>query len=202
MATDLSSGMIKVAESKTNLPESKNLTFIQMGFGDFPGTGMEGQFDLVFSDFGGINSIGPGELKKLMDAVHKMLKPEGHFVVVLMPEYCLWEILYFSCKGKWKKAFRRNKKGPVAIDLSGQPVRTWFYSPAKVRKIAEGFSVTTVSPIGIVIPPPFMEPYFLIHKKFLKGLEKVESVLNKIPFLATYSDHFLIDLKKVAHTVK
>jgi hypothetical protein len=163
---------------------------------------MDGQFDLVFSDFGGINCIGPEELKKLMGAVHKMLKPEGHFVAVLMPEYCLWEILYFSCKGKWKKAFRRNKKGPAAIDLSGQPVNTWFYSPSMVKRMAEGFSVKAVSPVGIALPPPFMEPYFLMHKKFLQGLERAESVFYKIPFLANYSDHFLIDLKRVVHTVK
>ena len=169
-ATDISAEMIRAAKAKAGTAEEKGLTFMQLSFAELPQEWMKEKFDLVFSNFGGLNCINEDETVKLFQAVKEILKPRGRFVGVIMPAYCLWEMFYFSLKGQWKKAFRRNKRGPVSIDLQGVPVDTWFYSPKKVKQMAGDLKIVAIRPVGLILPPSFLEGFFHKRKKLLKTL--------------------------------
>ena len=195
-ATDISSEMIRVAKAKAEIVEEKGLTFMQLSFAELPQEWMKEKFNLVFSNFGGLNCIDENELRRLFKAVKETLKPRGRFVGVVMPGYCLWEIFYFLMKGQWKKAFRRNKKGPVSIDLQGVPVDTWFYSPKKVKQMAGDLKIVAIRPVGLILPPSFLEGFFHKRKNLLKTLGQAEKVFGNFRVFAGISDHFLFDMKK------
>ncbi|MEM6725049.1 MAG: class I SAM-dependent methyltransferase, partial [Bacteroidota bacterium] len=62
----------------------------------------EGPFDLIFSNFGGLNCLSPGELSAFAHKLPALLKPNGRFIAVVMPDFCAWETTYFLAKGKIK----------------------------------------------------------------------------------------------------
>jgi SAM-dependent methyltransferase len=193
-ATDSSAGMIRIAKAKTGPDESKGIGFMQLSFAELPLDWMKGKFDLVFSNFGGMNCIDQIELKLLIKAVKQTLKPGGRFVGVIMPRYCLWEILYFSLKGRFKKVFRRKKSGPVEVMLGAVPVKTWYYSPKQIKRLAVDMEMVAIRPIGLALPPSGLESFFRTRKRTLKFLWQLEKKIGSTPFLAGVSDHFLFDM--------
>jgi ubiquinone/menaquinone biosynthesis C-methylase UbiE len=196
VATDISAEMIRIARAKAGTAEGEGLTFMQLSFGELPQAWMTEQFDLVFSDFGGLNCINEHKLSSLFQAVKVILKPGGRFVGVIMPAYCLWEIFYFTLKGQWKTAFRRKVKGPVSVSLGGTKVNTWFYSPGSIKKIAREFEIIAIRPVGLILPPSFLEGFFRRKKKLLKLFNLIDRILGRSRLFAGISDHFLFDLKK------
>jgi ubiquinone/menaquinone biosynthesis C-methylase UbiE len=195
-ATDISSEMIRVAKAKAGNSEGNGLTFSQLSFAQLPEEWMKEKFDLVFSNFGGLNCINEEEMARLFRVIKQILKPRGRFVGVIMPRYCLWEIIYFSLKGERKKAYRRKSPGPVSVNLDGTAVNTWYYSPSMIKKMASEYETIDIRPVGLFLPPSFLEGFFLTKKQLLKLLGIFEKIFNKLNIFAGVSDHFLFDLKK------
>ena len=193
-ATDISAEMIMVAKAKQDPTEKKGITFIQLSFNDLPQEWMKGYFDLVFSNFGGLNCINEIELERLFKTVKEILKPQGRFVGVIMPRYCLWEIFYFTLKGQWNKVFRRKREGPVTVMLQEVPVKTWYYSPKQIKNMKGEMEIVAIRPVGLLLPPSFLEDFFKNKKKLLKFLFGVEKIVSRMPFFAGLSDHFLFDM--------
>jgi ubiquinone/menaquinone biosynthesis C-methylase UbiE len=194
-ATDASSEMIRVAKEKSSNFNIRGLTFCQLDFSELPPDWMTGNFDLVFSNFGGLNCLDENRMKNLFEAVNMILKPGGRFIGVIMPRYCLWEIFYFSLKGKWKKALRRNKKGPAKVWLGGIYIDTWFYSPRKIKNLSAYYRIKAIRPVGIILPSSFMEGFFKKRIFLMKMLYRAEKAFASITALAGLSDHFLFDLE-------
>jgi ubiquinone/menaquinone biosynthesis C-methylase UbiE len=195
-ATDISSEMIRVAKGKAGSLIGQGLTFSQLSFAELPKEWMKEKFDLVFSNFGGLNCIGEDELQGFFQAVRVILKPGGRLVGVIMPRYCSWEIIYFSLKGKWNKIFRRNTPGPVPVNVAGTSVNTWYYSPKMIKKMADEFEIIAIRPVGLFLPPSFLERFFQRKKRLLKILNMLDRIFGRSSFFAGVSDHFLFDLKK------
>jgi ubiquinone/menaquinone biosynthesis C-methylase UbiE len=195
LATDASAEMIRVAQTKISKQSLLNLTFQQFSFADLIREPMNHSFDLVFSDFGGLNCTGPHELEKLISHIAKLLKPGGRFMGVIMSRKCLWENLYFVYKGRWNEISRRNREDFLEVNLLGVPVRVWYYSPRRIRKMAGDFYAVSFRPVGFAIPPTYLDDYFKNKLTWLKILTLIDRLVNKISLLANYSDHFLFDLK-------
>jgi hypothetical protein len=80
--------------------------------------------------------------------------------------------------------------------LQGAHVKTWYYRPAQVKKWAsKNFSIIDTKPIGLALPPSYLQKFFSTHKRFLWRLNKLEKKLNKWSAFSGISDHYLIDLK-------
>ncbi|MCC7506252.1 MAG: class I SAM-dependent methyltransferase, partial [Saprospiraceae bacterium] len=129
LATDASAAMVAAARDKA---AAAGLN-IETRVCDFAGLAQlpERDFDLVLSNFGGLNCIPPDELAALWSVLLGKLRPGGHLVAVLMGRFCWWESLYFLIKGQWRQAFRRWSGGPVTASLDGvSSVETWYASPA------------------------------------------------------------------------
>ncbi|MBL7806112.1 MAG: methyltransferase domain-containing protein [Saprospiraceae bacterium] len=128
LATDASAAMVAAARDKA---ATAGLN-IETRVCDFAGLAQlpERDFDLVLSNFGGLNCIPPDELAALWPVLLDKLRPGGHLVAVLMGRFCWWESVYFLIKGQWRQAFRRWSGGPVTASLDGvSSVETWYASP-------------------------------------------------------------------------
>ncbi len=209
LATDVSPEMVEVARAKaaTQLSESSaaaRLQFQACSFSEI--SRFEGQkFDLVFSNFGGLNCASPEELKKLSVDLQKLIAPGGQFVAVVMSRFCWQETLYFLLKGKPREAFRRLSRKPVNARLDEKTtVPTWYFSPREFRRLfcTTDFPVrrgwrtgkSALRPVGFWLPPSYLNPFFEKRPRLLGFLNFLEK--NFAPaWLAPASDHFLICLE-------
>jgi hypothetical protein len=113
-----------------------------------------------------------------------------------MPKKCLWERVYFILKGQFKKAFRRNTNNSVQANVDGVQVHTWYYNPKDIVTLAEdNYKTLAVKPIGMSIPPSYLESFFKNKKGLLKLLIRFEGLFS-FRFWAKYADHYLIVLQK------
>lgn len=197
LATDISSQMIEVATSKQNENLNSDPGFLVCDIRSVYHTLSEKKFDLVFSNFGGLNCLSPDELKTLRDDLHKLLSPEGRLVFVIMGRKCIWENLYFRFKGRKDQLNRRMNKNALKVHLERSVQDVWYYDPKEFsRFFIEKFSVVKIKPIGLFIPPSYLEPAIKGKKIFQSLLLFPEKLFGNSSSLANYADHFLIELRK------
>ncbi|AWI25366.1 class I SAM-dependent methyltransferase [Flavobacterium pallidum] len=192
-ATDISEGMIAIAKNKVNKNQPVFETMdIESLAAHFSGTA----FDLVFSNFGGLNCLSGKAYATFFNDIHRILSPKGMLVLVIMPKNTLWEKIYFLSKGEFKNSFRRKNEFMIA-DVNGEKIPTFYYNPKEtVTLAAAGFEVKNISPIGFFVPPSYLQPYFNRYPNILKVLAKFEKGIRNIGWLSSYSDHYCIVLEK------
>jgi SAM-dependent methyltransferase len=195
-ATDVSAAMLKLTNEKVVANQLEHLiTTKQLDLRNIFQWPSSEKYDLVFSDFGGLNCLGPEQLAALFKDLAHRLRPGGRLILVLMPRFCAWESLYFISRFQLKKAFRRNTAAAQKASLGSAELDTWYYSPGHIRKMTNGyFRVVDVKPIGFTVPPSYLNPAFSNRPRMLARLDRIEQKLNTFRLLSALSDHYLIDL--------
>lgn len=196
VATDISPEMIHVARGKaekagvSNRIEFKTLDIVKAEAADF-----EGEFNLIFSNFGGLNCVSSETLQSLRRAFVSCLSPQGRFVSVVMPSACIMESLYFLSRLQFSNAFRRVKKKVEWKNDRGETLMIHYFSPKEFEmQFEKSLDSGAVLPIGLWIPPSYTEAFFQRHRKTLTVLSRLENLFSP-SFLAGIADHYLIDLK-------
>lgn len=193
VATDISEGMIDVAKAK---PHPKNLTFKVQDINTLSTASFDKKFDFIFSDFGGLNCLSHEQLASFFQTSKDLLLPNGKMAIVLMPKNCIWERLYFTLKGDKHKARRRNTNESIVANVDGVGVPTWYYNPQDISAAANDYySTKNVKPIGVTIPPSYLEQSFVAKFPMLSIFKGLDSIFTGAS-LAKYADHFLIVLEK------
>lgn len=198
LATDASPEMIQIVSQKisannlTTRIETKVWDLNQ----DFPFENKK--FDLIFSNFGGLNCLSPEAINKLSIACSQLLNETGRLIFIVMGRFCLMETVYFLLKGKFKSAFRRSSKKPVKAKLGGDAmIDIWYYKPAEFKKIfSRDFKFIQKRPVGLFVPPSYLENYFSKRKKLFNLFLKTDHALASIGLLSSLSDHYIIELRK------
>jgi SAM-dependent methyltransferase len=211
LATDVSPEMTEATRQKAKAAGWENQVEVQVcSFAEI-GRFSSQQFNLVFSNFGGLNCASPEDLKKLSLDLQKLIAPGGHFAAVVMSRFCWQETLYFLLKLNPRKAFRRLSREPVNARLDEKTtLPTWYYSPSEFRRLfcttdfparrAEREERRTWKsgvqrPVGFWLPPSYLNPFFEKRPRLLGFLNFLEK--NCTPaWFASAADHFLICLEK------
>jgi ubiquinone/menaquinone biosynthesis C-methylase UbiE len=197
VATDASPEMLEQATTKAvhnNLQQ--NLSFQVCRFEEVS-TKFSGQkFDLVFSNFGGLNCINRTEVQQLAQDLELLIQPGGQCILVVMGTDCRWEQLYFLWKGKFKKAFRRLHQKESIIQYKGHKAAVYYFSP---KTLAASFSPAwkplSKRPVGLFIPPSYLTFSLGKQKTFLRFLGTAEKIFGGLSLFSNLSDHYLIQLK-------
>ncbi|NRD24319.1 class I SAM-dependent methyltransferase [Winogradskyella litoriviva] len=193
LATDISEGMIKVANAKS---QSKNLNFKIQDIKSIHTDSFKSKFDLIFSNFGGFNCLSQSEIKSFFETATHLLHPNGKIVLVIMPKHCLWEQAYFSLKGNFKNAKRRKTSESTIANVDGVNVETWYHNPEEIISITKLlFKIEKVKPIGLSIPPSYLENSFLSKQPLISVFKAIDNTITN-SFWAKYADHYLIELTK------
>ncbi len=194
IATDASNAMIAKAKEKTSI-DSVNIQFITCRF-DQLGDHFAGQkFDLIFSNFGGLNCIDKKALGQLRDELGSLLTADGTLFFVVMGTYCMREIVHFGIRGKLKTAFRRLKR-TNDLSVNGNSMPVYYYSPATLNKaFSAAFRLLQKQPIGLFIPPSYLEKRYVADPNKLARLDKREEKFAT-PFFAGLADHYCAIFKK------
>lgn len=198
IATDVSPEMIKITKSKVQQAGLEGRIEIQkMDMKEVMKNFPNAHFDVIFSNFGGMNCLNSDELFSLSSGLHKLLKPKGRLIAIIMGKFCLWESVYYTLKFQPSQIFRRNTSNPVSVDVQGENVETWYFRPDGFFGLfAEQFVKIKLAPLGVFLPPSYMETFFAKHKNLLSMLDKLELEVSNASILAYLSDHYIIDLQK------
>lgn len=209
LATDISPKMVAVTQAKllaaglsgqaaAAVLDLRNLSAAYLQQASLPGLPV-----LVFSNFGGLNCVSPTDLQAFWEKIPYLLAPGGRFVAVVMGRFCWQESLYFLWKGRWRTAFRRLRRGPVAARLDERTtVPTWYYAPQEFCRFFPDLEVEMLRPVGFWLPPSYLDAGFRRWPRLLRVLDWAERKCGRLAMLAGASDHFLVVLKRRAQPVQ
>ncbi|HEY1039332.1 MAG TPA: class I SAM-dependent methyltransferase, partial [Bacteroidia bacterium] len=191
-ASDISEGMIEVCKQK-KVPANFSVCDTRNLLSKY-NTQL---FDMIFSNFGGLNCLNPGEIKQFMADSTELLKPNGMIAAVIMGRNCIWERYYFRKKKDSRKNRRLAKTG-VNTTIKGEHFLTYYYSPGEFYDAGkEYFELVACKPIGLFVPPSWFNQGFKNKKGLLGALYFFEK-LFPVSFFADKADHYLILLQKRA----
>ena len=195
-ATDIAAGMQEVAIKKIKESKMERAVFFELcSFTELDGLDQKGPYDLIFSNFAGLNCT--PELEKTLASCNYLLKPGGLITLVILPRFCLWEFLLLF-KGKFKTAFRRfrGRKGTKA-KIDGEYFRCWYYDPSFIRRhLKNSFDVVALEGLCTLVPPSYIEHFAEDHPRLYRFLEKKEnSWKSKWPW-KLMGDYYIITLQK------
>ncbi|HEX5151434.1 MAG TPA: methyltransferase domain-containing protein [Parafilimonas sp.] len=198
VATDASAIMIEKAQQKKEISNAggNQIEFIQSSFDELRQNFDGEKFDLVFSNFGGINCIDKAGITKLSSDLFSITGPGGYLFLTVMSRFCLWEILYYTSKGKLNTAFRRMRKA-VQFNVNEYSMPVFYYSPRDLEKLFQSkFKLVETHPAGLFIPPSYLEKQFSKRPQWLNRLNHWEDRLGRYSMLSPLADHYCIILKQ------
>jgi ubiquinone/menaquinone biosynthesis C-methylase UbiE len=195
LACDVSIEMINEGKRKKEKTNISNLNFEKIDTNALY-KDLNSSYDLLFSNFGGLNCLSSEELKSFSKNIAPFITEKGKLVLVIMGKKCLWENLFFF-KQKDKRIYRRNTDGGLATTINNSTFNTYYYSPWQIESFfSDVFLVKKSRPIGFFIPPSYLNSYFIKRKRVLFFLNLFEKLVGSFYFLSNYSDHYLIILEK------
>ncbi len=173
-ATDISAGMQHQLREKVRAAGlTERVTTETCSFNNLDGLKEKGPYDLIFSNFAGLNCT--GELDHVLRSFSPLLKPGGHIVLVVMPSFCAWETALFF-KGKWRTAFRRFfSKNGVRAKVEGLPLTCWYYNPSYINKhLSPTCEEQALEGLCCLVPPSYMEGFAEKHPGLYRRLKQLE----------------------------
>ncbi len=196
LATDISEKMIDTAISKAE-KNAVQIQFIQSSVQNILANTNNQTFNIIFSNFGGLNCISPEELKKLSSECLTLTNKTSFVAFVIMGRKCIWEKFFFTWKKDKQKSKRRKSLDGVKAIIDNNEFLIWYYSPKEIKELFnESFEIITVKPIGIFIPPSYLENWIKNKKWLFTILLFIENIFGSFSFLSDYADHYFILLKK------
>lgn len=195
-ACDASGRMIECARSKMALRSSGAEVDFQVlpteRIFDVPGPD---HFDGVFSNFSGLNCV--SDLAEVGRQLGERLRPGAPLLLCLSTRFCVWEMLHFLSKGSLRKALRR-WSGVSHARLSGYAFPVYYPTLSSLsNSFAPGFTLKSVTGIGITVPPSYLESWISRHPRLLQLLTRLDETICNWPVLRCLGDHMLIHLEKL-----
>lgn len=186
-ATDISPEMIRQARSKS----SESIAFEVCGFSAVRERFKDRKFDVVFSNFAGLNCVDGETLNQLQADFASLLKPGGKFIGVFLGKKPLIERWYFRLKGQKAKVRRRMRQASVTL-ADGVEQETWFYTVDELKEIFSAFEFVRSRPVGLFIPPSYMESWAKRNRAALSLLHSLERLFGGIQAYSDRGDHVYI----------
>lgn len=194
VCTDASQKMIDVAKTKTAV--LKNCSIFKTSIQELQEK-VQGKFDIIFSNFGGLNCLSHEEIRKFSETCKYFLDDRGELVFVVMGRKCMWERLYFRMKGLKNESMRRKESKGVSTNINETEFLTYYYSPSEMETIfRRDFKTLFIKPVGIFIPPSYLEPFFARHRFLFSVCKLFDKMFRNMSFLSDYSDHYIIHFQK------
>ncbi len=192
VATDISEAMLLEANKKKEKLQLSNCTFMCLDAANLHLPG-EQSFDLLFSNFGGLNCLSPSQLKHFAQQSYSLLNQDAELCLVFIAKRCVWERFYFLFRHT-KNRGRRLVHGGTPTTIGEQNFLTHYYSVQELKLIFENYQFVKAAPIGLFVPPGFLEkrtPNFLL--RFFNWLD---ARFFNSESAADYGDHLIIRFRK------
>ena len=195
-ATDISKGMQeRLIEKVRTYKLEAEISHELCSFTELETLHNKGPYDLVFSNFAGLNCT--GELGKVLHSFSPLLNSGGIATLVILPKFCFWEFMMLL-RGEYKTAFRRffSRKG-VRAHIEGEYFTCWYYDPSYIiENLKDSFDVLTIEGLCTLVPPSYLENFPIKRPSLFNWLKEKESKWkSKWPW-KSIGDYYIISLKK------
>lgn len=157
VATDQSTAMLALAEAKTaHLPVTVARLDLASPALD-PAIHAAAPYAGVLSNFGGLNAL--PHHAALAAYLAPLVRPGGRLVLVVMGRYCAWEIGWHLLHLQPRRALRRLNPAGATSQAGGATFTVYYPSTAALRRdFAPHFRLDRVWPLGLCLPPTYLEP--------------------------------------------
>jgi ubiquinone/menaquinone biosynthesis C-methylase UbiE len=153
-------------------------------------------FDGALSNFSGLNCI--EDLRSLARELAPIMKDGARLIFCLSTRICIWEILWFSSRLNFRKAFRRTS-GSAIGHIGEAALRVYYPTLRQIRRaFAPLFRLTLVRAIGLFVPPSYLEFWATKHPRLITHLAGADRVFGRLPILRAVGDHALLRFQKVS----
>ncbi len=195
-ATDVSEGMqdqLKLKVQQAGMTDEISTELCS--YTQLPDVQNRGPYDLIFSNFAGLNCT--GELDKVLASFSPLLKPGGMVTLVVLPKYCLWELLLVF-KGKFKTATRRLfSSNGVKAHVEGTYFKCWYYNPSYIiSRMKPEFELIGLEGLCTIVPPSYIEHFAEKHPRWYRFLKSKEDKLKAAWPWKLIGDYYIISLRK------
>lgn len=151
------------------------------------------KFDGAYSNFGALNCA--PDLRALAADMARLLRPGAPLAAVIMGRYVPWEWAWYLSRADLRTAFRRLSRGGVAW----RGLTVSYPTPsALARTLAARFSVREVAPLGFALPGSYAAGLLERSPRLLRGLTRLERALGRARALASCSDHYYFESRRLA----
>jgi ubiquinone/menaquinone biosynthesis C-methylase UbiE len=177
-ATDIAPGMLERAMSRA--AAGPHFDVEERSYHDLPGVA-GAPFDLVFSNFGGLNCT--DRLDVVAGGIAEVLRPGGFVVLVFMPPISPWEHIQVL-RGHFRTATRRWRRGGVLANIAGTGVRTWYPSARTVgAAFGSGFRRVELRALCLFAPSMMLEGFPRRHRTLTRlGMWLDDRLATRWPF--------------------
>jgi ubiquinone/menaquinone biosynthesis C-methylase UbiE len=191
-ASDISEEMIKVCKEK----QINNVNFDTCDARNLLSKYKANNYDLIFSNFGGLNCLSTKELEGFIADASMLLKKDGILACVIMGRKCRWENFFFRIK-KDARLHRRKTQNGLTTKINESVFNTYYYSPAEFAQLSKNhFKLLKHKPIGYFVPPSFFNSFYKNKLWLLKLFNAFEKLFAQFSFQSDAADHYLIILQK------
>lgn len=196
-ATDLSAGMIAVAQAKMRRhADVEPVEFRRLPMAGIAASLKGRSFEGVFSNFGAINCV--SDLPSLARDLAGILRPGAALLWVIMGRCVPWEWLWYLPRGDLRRGLRRFRR-----NVEWRGLKISYPAPAEVTAALEPwFAVRRVSPLGCVLPPTYAAGWLNRSPRVLGVLERLELLAQGSTALAGWSDHFIVEANRLPARMK
>jgi len=198
LACDASKEMIGVAQRRLDASTSQDyVDFRVFATEQIDQLEDEGPYDGVLSNFAGLNCV--ADLGSVARDMARLLKPGGIAVLCLFGRFCVWEMLWYSLRGDFKKAFRRLRQASIAANLAaGHSITVQYPSMGSLRwDFAARFRLVRWKGVGIAVPPSYLEPYAVRFTRLFGLAAMIDPILGCCPGFRAIADHVVVVLERV-----
>lgn len=149
-------------------------------------------FDGALSNFGGLNcSL---DWAGIVHELARLVRPGGHVLLCVLGRTCLWEMVYFFLRGRFRKALRRARRGPCPAHIDGTSFKLIYPSISDTKQLfSSGFLLRGVRGVGVFVPPSYCESHFRNRRRMLGLLAFLDFMLADLPGVRCWGDHILLD---------
>lgn len=189
-ATDLSDGMIlRIKEKISEQALSNRITCQQLSYEHLDRTVGTG-YDLVFSNFGGLNCI--QDLSRVARHLPMVLNQGGYVTWVIMPPVCPWELMWLF-KGKATQAFRRFRKNGVLAHVEGEYFTTYYHSLRDIRRaLGHSFHLRKCEGLAALSPQPHHGGLPSRYPWAYRALRNVDALVKDFFPFNRWADHIIV----------
>ena len=190
-ATDGSAEMIQTACLKAQRAGVEKLIITkQYSFQDFVTSSLLKApiYDGVFSNFGGLNTI--GDWRPLAESLARLVKPGGKAVLVPMGPVCPWETGWYLLHGRFSEAFRRFQKVSEA-KIGEVTIPIWYPSARRLRSaFAPWFHHLETRSLGFWLPPSYLDHLVNRWPAVFSRFNSFEAATARLT--SGWGDHYII----------
>lgn len=154
------------------------------------------QFDGLYSNFGGLNTI--ADWRPLAKAIAQLIRPGGVIILVPMGTICPWELLWYLFYGDAKLAMRRLFQPATAV-IGPSRIPIWYPSARRLRRdFAPWFEHVHTESLGLWLPPSYLGHFVEKRPSFFQHLNQLEKATAC--FTGGWGDHYILVLKRNDNT--